>query len=88
MYDKSGRKGHAWGRPVALSDAGSSVHAVRYDTLDLERRKQLIHVLPEWEREPSPVSLLLPVGRKPTSAVEALCDFISEKWRSNPELIF
>ena len=28
------------------------------------------------------------VGRKPTSAVEALCDFISEKWRSNPELIF
>lgn len=88
IHSKLRLKDHTAARTAALSDAGISVHAFRYDTLDLVRRKQLIHVLPEWEPEPSPVSLLLPVGRKPTSAVEALCDFISEKWRSNPELIF
>jgi putative lysR substrate binding domain protein len=88
IHSKLRLKDHTAARTAALSDAGISVHAFCYDTLDLVRRKQLIHVLPEWEPEPSPVSLLLPVGRKPTSAVEALCDFISEKWRSNPELIF
>ncbi len=88
IHSKLRLKDHTAARTAALSDAGISVHAFRYDSLDLVRRKQLIHVLPEWEPEPSPVSLLLPVGRKPTSAVEALCDFISEKWRSNPELIF
>ena len=88
IHSKLRLKDHTAARTAALFDAGISVHAFRYDTMELVRRKLLIHVLPDWEPEPSPVSLLLPIGRKPSSAVEALCDFIAEKWRSNPELVF
>ena len=88
IHSKLRLKDHTAARTAALIDAGISVHAFRYDTMELVRRKLLIHVLPDWEPEPSPVSLLLPIGRKPSSAVEALCDFIAEKWRSNPELVF
>lgn len=88
IHSKLRLKDHTAARTAALFDAGISVHAFRYDTMELVRRKLLIHVLPDWEPESSPVSLLLPIGRKPSSAVEALCDFIAEKWRSNPELVF
>ncbi len=88
IHSKFRLKDHTAARTAALWDAGISVHAFRYDTLDLVRCKKLIHVLPDWEPEPSPVSLLLPMGRKTSSAVEALSDFITEKWRSNPELTF
>ena len=88
MHSKLILKDHTAARTAALNNAGISVHAFRYDTMDLVRKKLLIHVLPEWEPTPSPVSLLLPVRSKPSSAVEALCAFIEQKWRANPELIF
>ena len=63
IHSKLRLKDHTAARTAALFDAGISVHAFRYDTMELVRRKLLIHVLPDWEPEPSPVSLLLPIGR-------------------------
>lgn len=81
-------KDHTAARNAALAGAGISVHAFRYDTLELVRKNLLIHVLPEWEPAPSPVSLLLPIKKKKNSAADALCAFIEEKWQANPELTY
>lgn len=81
-------KDHTAARTAALCGAGISVHAFRYDTLDLVRRGLLIHVLPEWEPSSSPVSLLLPTKKEASAVTIALCHFIVEKWQSNPNLTF
>lgn len=79
---------HTAARTAALVGAGISVHAFRYDTLELVRKKLLVHVLPQWEPTSTPVSLLLPAKKHASESVLALCRFIKDKWKSNPQLTY
>ncbi len=78
---------HGVSRTAAIAGMGIAVHAFRFDALEYVRKRVLIHVLPEWEPSPTPVSLQLPTNRPPKKAVKELADFIAEKWRAHPELI-
>lgn len=89
IHSKLRLKDHTAARTAALFDAGISVHAFRYDTMELVRRKLLIHVLPDWEPEPSPVSLLLPLWPENHPQLWKPCvTSLLKNGVQNPELVF
>lgn len=79
-------KDHVAARTAALSHIGIAVHAFRYDTLPYVASGRLIEVLPDWEPEVSPVSILLPASRPPKSISMEFVDFVTRKWHNHPHL--
>lgn len=77
---------HGAARTAALNGIGIAVHAFVYDTIDFVKRGQLIEVLPQWEPEPTPVTLLLPLSQPLRPIVSELAEFLEMKWRSHPYL--
>ncbi len=77
---------HGAARTAALAGIGIAVQAFVYDTMDFVRRGMLIHVLPDWEPESAPVSMLLPADRPLSAAAGELADLIKAKWLSHPNL--
>ena len=76
---------HVASRSAALAGIGIAVHAFQYDVVDFVRAGHLIQVLPDWNPEPSPVSMLFP-AREIRPIVQELADHIESRWRSNPYL--
>lgn len=77
---------HTAARSAALAGAGIDVHAFRYDTFSYVKRGELIQILPDWQPETTPVSMLLPATRPLGKTARDLADFIEAKWRAHPDL--
>lgn len=85
-FPKLHLKDHNAARTAALNHIGIAVHAFKYDTLPFVQSGQLIEVLPGWEPETSPVSVLLPANKPAHSITNEFVDFLVNKWISHPYL--
>ncbi len=85
-FPKLRLKDHGAARSAAVAGLGISVHAFKYDSMELVKRGQLCEVLPEWEPDPSPVSLLMPQNKPPSEIALIFADFIEQRWQSHPYL--
>ncbi len=77
---------HVASRSAALAGIGIAVHAFQYDVVDFVRAGKLVQVLPDWNPEPSPVSMLFP-AKEIRPIVQELADYIDSRWKANPYLM-
>lgn len=78
---------HTGAKKAAIAGAGIAVHALKHDTVVEIENGSLVKVLPDWEPEPCPISLQIPMSKPMTESTKQFRDFIFTQWNEHPILL-
>ncbi|OVZ80116.1 hypothetical protein CBW52_13330 [Yersinia kristensenii] len=72
------------GFELYLTDRIMDLYAGDIDVTDDLRAGRLIHILPHWEEEASPISFVRPKREPVPKRIAAFSDFLAQLWRNAP----